>query len=351
MSACQPRRSLTLDLRVLRDSDAAQAVLSLKSKWEKIVSSNVVSPHCAFSSQSFGDNSIVIISEFYPDSVTLRERHLPAGGRGMGRASSPLPEQTIWTYLVQMTSALKTIHAHDMAARSMDAQNWLLTDEDHVRFNASGIADIVDPEISPLIELQQADLHNLGKLLFTMATASRPIDHFQRAYSLRLRQTLEWLQQQTITTEAPGTIDDLCGMLAAESLSVMDAALRLDDTLQHHLNRELENGRLVRLLFKLNAINERPEYQNDAQWRDQGQRAALKLFRDYVFHQVDATGNPVLDMGHMLSCLNKLDVGIEEKIMLTTRDGMTVLVVSYREMKTAVESAWAELMRRSSTLL
>lgn len=56
----------------------------------------------------------------------------------------------------------------------------------------------------------------------------------------------------------------------------------------------------------------------------------------------------MVDMGHMLACLNKLDVGVEERIMLVSRNEATVMVVTFREMKSAVEGAWGELMRRSS---
>lgn len=32
----------------------------------------------------------------------------------------------------------------------------------------------------------------------------------------------------------------------------------------------------------------------------------IKLFRDYVFHQVNEMGVPVVDMAHVTSCLNKV---------------------------------------------
>ena len=254
--------------------------------------------------------------------------------------------------MVQIANALKAMHSMGLAARSMDAKRWLVTDGSRIRFNACGMADILDPSPIPLQDLQRFDLHQLGKLIFSLGTANahnkmRPTDYFTRSSTTRLRQTVEWLQQQTVSTESAGTIDDFLRIISSDAIEAFDASLRLDDVLQHHLNRELENSRLVRLLFKLNAINERPEYEKDPQWRDQGQRNALKLFRDYVFHQVDGNGNPVIDMGHMLAALNKLDVGAEEKITLTTRDSLTVIVVSYREMKATVEGAWGELMRRS----
>lgn len=47
----------------------------------------------------------------------------------------------------------------------------------------------------------------------------------------------------------------------------------------------------------------------------------LTLFRDYVFHQADGAGNPVMDLGHVITSLNKLDAADEEKIVLSSRDG------------------------------
>jgi len=39
----------------------------------------------------------------------------------------------------------------------------------------------------------------------------------------------------------------------------------------------------------------------------------------------------------------QLDAGVEEKVCLSSRDGQTVLVVTYADLKSCVESAFAEL--------
>lgn len=41
-------------------------------------------------------------------------------------------------------------------------------------------------------------------------------------------------------------------------------------------------------------------------WADTGDRYLLKLFRDYVFHQVDENGAPLIEMSHVIQCLNKV---------------------------------------------
>jgi len=47
-------------------------------------------------------------------------------------------------------------------------------------------------------------------------------------------------------------------------------------------------------------------YNLDASWSETGDRYLLKLFRDYLFHQVNADGMPWVDMAHVIQCLNKV---------------------------------------------
>lgn len=88
--------------------------------------------------------------------------------------------------------------------------------------------------------------------------------------------------------------------------------------------KELENGRLFRLIAKLGMINERPEcvhntlivycisdiiairFASDVSWSETGDRYLLKLFRDYLFHQVTPTGTPWIDLAHVVLTLNKV---------------------------------------------
>ena len=47
-------------------------------------------------------------------------------------------------------------------------------------------------------------------------------------------------------------------------------------------------------------------FNNDPAWSETGDRYMLKLFRDYLFHQVDSNGAPWIDVSHMVQCLNKV---------------------------------------------
>jgi PAB-dependent poly(A)-specific ribonuclease subunit 3 len=113
------------------------------------------------------------------------------------------------------------------------------------------------------------------------------------------------------------------------------------------LAKELENGRIARIMMKLAAINERADCVDMQNWSETGDRYQLKLFRDFVFHQVDADGKPVLSLGHMITCLNKLDAGIDEMVPLTSRDNETAFVVTYRELRQMLDRSFNELVKHS----
>ena len=74
---------------------------------------------------------------------------------------------------------------------------------------------------------------------------------------------------------------------------------------------------------------DRTELNLDQAWAETGDRYMLKLFRDYIFHQVNhifmplqkfalqvmEDGRPFLDMAHVITSLNRLDAGIPDKVI------------------------------------
>lgn len=322
----------------------------VKSSWRRVRNSNVVSFHEIYTdAEAFDDTSLIIVTDYHPESLTLQQQHAntysPIASR---RGNQNVPEKLLWKYLVQISNALKAIHEQGLSARTIAADKLLVIDQDRIKFNGCGIADILDPSFQATLELQSKDLRDLGSLIISLGTAqikTRPLEHFERSYNAPLREVTDWLlrcgQEDNIST--------LLSMIGHATMDCFNTVESDNDLLQVYLNRELENSRLVRLLLKLGTVNERPEYARDPMWDDYGSRGKLKLFRDYVFHQVDAQGRPVLDMGHMLACLNKLDGGLDETIRLETRDEKFILLVSFKEMKQLIESAFQDVLRRSRT--
>jgi len=137
-------------------------------------------------------------------------------------------------------------------------------------------------------------------------------------------------------------------MIGARFYSQLEATHLRNDLLDQALSQEVENGRLFKLLCKLGTINERPEYNMDAAWSETGDRYMLKLFRDYLFHQVDSDGVPWIDMAHIIQTLNKLNAGVPEKICLSSRDDDIIVLVSYAELKRCIETSFSELTLRTA---
>lgn len=318
----------------------------------------MVNVYLAFTNSGFGDSSLIFVTDYHPSSETLAQKHFTTARFSGRNNNTHVSEQILWGYVVQIASALKAIHSVGLAARVIDPSKVLLTSENRVRLNACAIMDVIQHDTSmSIVELQRQDLYQFGRLIHAIGTndhsntanRSKVTDAFSRSYSPHLRDSVNWLLTQN-SSDKTDNIDIFLTSIAADMVNVFDASLHLDDQLVSDLNRELENSRIVRLLTKLNFINERPEYEHDGNWAEHGVRYILVLFRDYVFHQVDAQGNPVLDLSHVLASCNKLDAGIDEKMTLTSRDENTVVVVSFREVKTAVEAAWMDLTRRAAPL-
>ncbi|KAF1844162.1 uncharacterized protein K460DRAFT_408463 [Cucurbitaria berberidis CBS 394.84] len=346
--------------------------------WKRILNGSVVTTHEAFTTRAFGDSSLILVTDYHPNSKPLADEHFKPMQRFHGRqpTSSHVPEQVLWGYLVQIASALKAIHGSGLAARLITPSKILLTSKNRVRLNACSIMDIVQFENArPIAELQADDFVQLGRLILCIANNNatahlqmqKSMDYITRSYTGRLKECIQWLlnpQPPSGTPSSPTTtgamhkdIDTFLAGIADQIASVFDSELHAQDTLTNTLGRELESSRIVRLLVKLNMINERPELDASqsipgtstpnpsAVWAETGERYYLKLFRDYVFHQVDANGHPVTDLAHVLDCLNKLDAGTDEKIALISRDEQNVLIVSYREVKRGLESAFQDLLR------
>lgn len=346
--------------------------------WKRILNGSVVTIHEAFTTRAFGDSSLILVTDYHPNSKSLADEHFKPMQRFHGRqpASSHVPEQVLWGYIAQIASALKAIHGSGLAARLISASKILLTSKNRIRLNACGIMDIVQFENArPVAEAQADDLVQLGRLILCIANNSptahlqmqKSMDYVTRSYTARLKECIQWLLNPQPAAGSPSSpttsgamqkdIDTFLAGIADQLASVFDSELHAQDTLTNTLGRELESSRIVRLLVKLNMVNERPELDASQQlpsnnatntssgWAETGERYYLKLFRDFVFHQVDANGHPVTDLAHVLECLNKLDAGTDEKIALISRDEQNVLIVSYREVKRGLESAFQDLVR------
>ena len=354
-----------------------EAAIRTVQNWKRISNSSLVQVHDAFTGHWFNDSSLIIATDYHPLSQTLADKHFNSGRHPGSARPQIIPENDIWSYIVQIASALRSIHEGGLAAQTVTASKILITSKNRLRLNGCCVFDIVQyDQRRPVNELQRADLEDLGRLILSLATRSQTAHHnipksldvVSRSYTERLRACIAWLitppplPQEGVESvqQSEYNINVLLTNIADKVVAAFDSTLHLEDDLTTNMMRELENGRIVRLLTKLNVILERPEASTSSSatsstpqpsstsWSETGERYYLKLFRDYVFHQVDADGRPVLDLGHIVACLNKLDAGVDEKVQLVSRDEQNVFVVTYREVKRGFESAWGELSKAAA---
>ena len=327
--------------------------------WKHLVSASVVKVIDAFTNRAFGDSSLFIVTEYHPLSKTLAELHHIGQGRQIrGRNSiDQVSETVLWSYVCQIASALKLIHSGGLAARVLDSTKVLVTGKNRVRLNGCAVLDVIQHEKqTPVAQLQKQDLASFGLVILSLGANvpdasqnfAKTMDQFKRYYKPELQNAVVWLYSAMQSQDK--TIDQFISLISSQMVNSFNGALHNDDSLYSEIGREVENGRLFRLMAKLNFINERPEFDHDRQWSENGERYYLKLFRDFVFHQVDAQNRPVIDLGHVLTCLNKLDSGTDERVTLISRDEQNCFVVSYKELRKGVESAFQDLIKAGRRL-
>lgn len=353
-------------------------LMALVEAWNKLFHPNIVQLREAFTTKAFGDSSIVFSFEYFPGAITLMAKHFnnpqslngftsefsggarPFSSKGPGSRNAPslLSESLIWSYIVQLSSALRCIHGSGLAARTIEPSKILLYGKARLRVNCVGVMDILSlpnmdqaTMVNYIQHWQQEDLIGLGRIVLALAcntayalrqsNMQQALELVHSNYSSDLKNLIMYLlNNQT----RPRTVNDIMPMIGARFFTQLDMAQLRCDVLENELSKEVENGRLARLVFKLCCILERSEFNMDPSWSETGDRYMLKLFRDYLFHQVDENGVPWMDAAHIVQSLNKLDAGVPEKVCLTTRDDQSVFVVSYAELKRFFASAFSELL-------
>ncbi|VDP71319.1 unnamed protein product [Echinostoma caproni] len=344
-----------------------------------------------FFTNAFDDNSAVVVYEFIPCSSTLQQTHMSdpmkltsfSSPFNVSRTVRPhsslksapsdlgmLPETTVWSYLVQLTHALRFIHQQvHRACGILDPTKVLIQDGTRLRINCFGLKDILfhgaqDPNVA---EDQAADFVQLGKLILGVACGTaEAIQTSQRATSFNLlqrtyRPELVTLIRSLISGQITG-VDQLTRATAPFAYDQLTRVTDHSDFLERQLFLGMECDRLFRLVTKLLSIVERTDFSffvhspnnlsivsrssASPDWSETGDRYMLKLFRDFLFHQTDQLGAPYLDLAHVISALNKVEAGSTERLCLVSRDSQNVIIVTYAEVKHWLDSSFNHLVER-----
>lgn len=161
-----------------------------------------------------------------------------------------------------------------------------------VKLGAVGLLDLVSPESTHDVpDFQREDLLALGKLILALAcrstlaleNVSEALEFIASQYSpdvptrsyiaacclgprhspthhtVQLKQALVGLLTHPELANYP-TAEQLCVLLETRMLLELERSQEYSDALEAELSKELENGRLFRLLVKLDFLAERPDH-------------------------------------------------------------------------------------------
>eukprot|EP00127_Corallochytrium_limacisporum_P002603 Clim_evm39s134 gene=Clim_evmTU39s134 len=338
-------------------------------KWRRFSHSGIVNLRECFTTRDFGDFSVCFVYDYHPMARNVLAHHGLDPRYGGSGASQMVSESILWSYVIQLTSALRMIHAQGLACHVLDGSKVLITGKNRLRIGSVGVVDLLNYDAlqkpGVLQKCQQADYQALGVLLLQLASgsiaASQPhtwettLRKLEKRLSVDMQRLLGYLLYDLESSSGEGedtepmrkSIVDIMPLIGTRFYTFQDCTNLYVDVLESDLSKELQNGRLFRLLVKLNMVVERSAYNMDPQWSETGDRYMLKLFRDFVFHEQNEKGEVVLNLAHIVHHLNKLDTGYGERICMMSRDEQTVVFITYRELKHALETAMAELQAHS----
>ena len=284
--------------------------------------------------------------EYHPLAVTLKEKIKE-------RRAANFPEDLMWSILSQLLLGMRFVHKKGLAIRAVDVNHVLLTPGFRLRYGCVGISDVLDFESRKSVaEWQVEDIQKLGILLISSAaqvnSTSGAIE--QGKAVIRENYSSEFYNVIEILLSGKVGISKVLMMISEHVCDKFDENLASFDSLHEHLRQEYENGRLNRLLMKFGFVNERPDNTSSSAWSETGDRYILKLFRDFLFHQNLPDNSPALDCGHVICALNKVDAGCDEEILLSSRNGKDLLVVTYADVNRCLENSFLEISSRVELL-
>ncbi|CAI4044945.1 hypothetical protein SKDZ_11G1800 [Saccharomyces kudriavzevii ZP591] len=333
--------------------------------WSKVNCTNLIKFRDIFQTTKFGDLSICLIFDYYPNALSLYDYHF------VNFPKFPITMNYLWIYLVQLTNVINSIHSQNL--KIGNTLNWrkvfITGDPGRIKLSHCNFMDLLfndDTDTvasssgSTIERLQQLDYKYLGLLLFNLSTSIDNSNNNSTPRECRLdeitlqsiddlkqiddkfKDTLKYLLFDDDDDEKK-SIHGLTSHFFDKMFMVLESSQTYTEYMESVLSRELENGRLFRLINKLNCIFGRIESRIDINWSESGTKFPIILFYDYIFHQVDSTGKPIMDLTHVLRCLNKLDAGIQEKLMLVTPDELNCIIISYKELKDLIDSTFRSI--------
>eukprot|EP00871_Galdieria_phlegrea_P005939 jgi/Galph1/832/GphlegSOOS_G5567.1 len=360
----------------------AHHVVKTVEKWKQIRHPGVV-PLCeAFTTFAFSQgaaNELIFVYPFYHDAQVFGKVFLSTEGN---LTCIPLDEEVVWTLFIQLVSSLDALHAENMIAgdslsitgsfhRNIDSERFehfvgiLVVGKNRIKLSKCGIGDALSAEsvggysayntvsYSDTERKKMEDIWRLLSIMILIILRSETsivqhgmlktdVNEAFRAlkslgiYSSHLLQVLELLVESYNNNRALNIVD-ISSMISSQLLYDYDHVWFHAENLENELSRRLNSTRLFQLLSLFGFILSLDDPRLTSQWSETSDKYILRLFLEYMFYyQIDEEGNPSLNMSHVVECLNRVDIGSEEPILLASKDSKSLLVVSYADIRYSI---------------
>lgn len=112
--------------------------------------------------------AVVFVSDYHPNTESLLHRHLMVRG-------PPIAEPLLWTYIIQISSVLRAVHAANLAVRVLEPSKVLVQGRSKILVSSICVTDVLQHEVAQqpsLAHLQLEDMHALGRLILALACGS-----------------------------------------------------------------------------------------------------------------------------------------------------------------------------------
>lgn len=291
-----------------------------------------------------GSSDIIMEYRFMAGAKSLQEAFFTENGRAT--------EGLLWSFTCQMVGLLRSFHETLILLRGLHWSKIIYVETTgRFYFTGLGLVDLLEPKVAPgmMPLLMKQDIQSLGLILFQLAAKNLNVkpENFNSMQPLPGYSQSFWGLIQTCL-ESNADAAQLCHALGERMSMEVGHQEGHADYLLSQCTKEMHNGRMMRLMMKLNFVL---ESLNDLQeYTSEPQRYALRLFNQFIFNQVDDQNRLHVDWGHAYHCLNKLDCGSEESIQLIgNNDSSTVLVISYADLRLILDSLFEQLQQMAQS--
>lgn len=344
----------------------SQFVIKCAERWRRVRHPSIV-PLCeVFSTFAFSQgaaNELVFVYPFYNNAQVFQKVYLP-DENDSNKELYPLPEKVVWTIFIQLISSLEALHsAGIVAGESLSPSGILVLGTHRVKLNKCGIAESLSSDSSEgksyshhssffaldIDSKKKDDIWRLMHILFLLTLRSQRSIVKKGMLQIGVNDALTVLQNMRIYSDdilnvlsflvdhynrsLPVSVTQISSIVAPQIVCDYSHVWLHTDTLDAELDRRLNSSRLFQLFSLFGFVLEWDDGSATSQYSETEDKYILRLFFDYMFHPYDNETNCLLDISHVIECLNRVDVGSEELILLASKDSKSLLVVSYADIR------------------